>query len=64
MRLLALGPKHSTSGADTFRNTAISAVLRDRHGASMRSIVRSTMEDNYPAYAQLVNGAHHLYAHD
>ena len=55
-QLLAMGPKHS-SGVETFRNTAVSAVLRDRHAASMRSLVRSLMEDNYPAYAQLVNGA-------
>ena len=56
IQLLALGPEHS-SGAEMYRNTAVSAVLRDSHVASMRSLVRSLMEQNFPAYEQLVNGA-------
>lgn len=56
LNLLAPGPKNLQSTAATYRNTAISAVLRDSEPHPMRSLMRMMMEECFAPYRQFVAG--------
>ena len=57
LHYLAPGPRSASNAAATYRNTPLSAVLRDRNPGSMRSLVRSTVQECYAPYQQFVAGA-------